>query len=371
MTKQKEIIVFTYGDSTDIRTWSNVPFFFTSALEVKGYVVRRINIKKFELLQRVIDKVIRTIKKDTAVEVRGFKCNARIVKRAMRRAVKKYPNVEVLMTLDYYFSPASVSDKTSLVFSDWTTEYLIRHFKNRKPTKREQKAIDRQNAEIEKSDYVVTLFPDICDDMKQQYKNQNIHYLGNIINSKFEYLDESNIDKKYHDRRILFVGMRKYKESAQKIIEALEILKSKNYEYELDIVGMDKSDFGTLPEYVHCHGYLDKHKNKKEYYDILNSAKVCINTGSSWGGFSSMVEAMYYYTPVITAPYGEFVRTFGEDIGFGEYCQKNEPEEIAQSILNIMNKDRVEYVAMCKHAHNSVKDFTWDSYMDKILELVK
>ena len=40
----REINLFTAGDATDIKTWSNVPYFFSRAVEQKGIRVNRINL---------------------------------------------------------------------------------------------------------------------------------------------------------------------------------------------------------------------------------------------------------------------------------------------------------------------------------------
>lgn len=44
MHTPKEVIFFTKGDSADISTWSNVPYFFTRTLEEKGVTVHRVNM---------------------------------------------------------------------------------------------------------------------------------------------------------------------------------------------------------------------------------------------------------------------------------------------------------------------------------------
>ena len=57
--KDKAFTVFTLGDSSDIATWSNVPYFFTRALERYGFKVVRVNIRQSRLLQAGYD--IRTV----------------------------------------------------------------------------------------------------------------------------------------------------------------------------------------------------------------------------------------------------------------------------------------------------------------------
>ena len=65
-TKRKieEVIFFTYGDSSDASTWSNVPYLFTRTLEKKGITVRRVNLYEgLTRLTKIADKIIRAEKK--------------------------------------------------------------------------------------------------------------------------------------------------------------------------------------------------------------------------------------------------------------------------------------------------------------------
>ena len=102
---------------------------------------------------------------------------------------------------------------------------------------------------------------------------------------------------------------------------------------------MNKDDFAIPSKDIYCYGYLDKGKDedRKTYYDLFRRAKIFINTTPKWGAFSATIEAMYFYTPVIVAPYNEFVKTFGGDIQFGAYCDQNLPDEIEKNIRSILN----------------------------------
>ena len=368
---KKEIIVFTYGDANSTKTWSNVPYFFSNTLEEKGYIVHRVNVKKYNLLQRLFNKLTRIIFKNTAIEFSFTSLNAKIVNRVMKKAVKKYFNAEILIATNFSYSPASVSDKISVIFSDWTFEYLIRHFKKRTPSRWEKKEIIRQDKEIEKSDYVISLFPEIAEDMKKYYKNPNIYYLGNVINSDLYRIEDVDIRKKYNCNKILFIGQKKYINSAKEIIKALEIINSKEIRIELNIIGMNSEDFKKLPNYVHCYGYLDKTNidEKNKYYKIIMESKCSINTSEQWAGFSSMIENMYYYLPVITSPYSEFIKTFGDKIEFGLYCNNN-VNEIVECLEKIFDLSEKEYMILSKNAHAAVENFTWSNYMEKLLRLI-
>ena len=109
-------------------------------------------------------------------------------------------------------------------------------------------------------------------------------------------------------------------------------------------------------------------RDRKIYYDLLLGAKVLVNANPKWGAFSSTVEAMYYYTPVIVSPYQDFVKNFGEKIDFGVYNQDFTAISLANDIKSILISNK--YKDLCNIAHEKVKTYTWDNYTDKLLNLI-
>jgi glycosyltransferase involved in cell wall biosynthesis len=208
--------------------------------------------------------------------------------------------------------------------------------------------------------------------MKERYKNKNIFHLGNVINSLHEVTNSQILEKKTNSKSLLFIGSKKYLEGAQCLVRAFHELKKDYPNLSLNIIGMNESDLGDqLNEGVNCYGYLDKGKNNERelYYSLLQDAKIFVNTTPQWGAFSATLEAMYFYIPVIVTPYKEFVETFGMKIGFGCYCEKNSLDLLCANIKTIFNHP--SYSTLCVNAHESVKDFTWSAYIDKMLKTIK
>ena len=371
---KKEILVFTQGDSSLVKTWSNVPYFFTSTLEKKGYIVHRVNTERFRLFTRCINKTMRVVFKSVTIDVHTMKIYRKFVNKIMEKAIIKYPNSALIISMDFNYSGAQITkDIPSLIYCDWTYEYLITQIQNRKPNIIERRTIALQNKQVEISNYVIALFPGVCEYMKKIYKNKNIYYIGNVINSDLYDVKETTIDEKLKSLSIVFIGGYKYKAAAEALIKAIELYNKNNDEsVKLDIIGMKQMGF-EVNEFTKWYGYLDKNNpnQKKLYYDIIRKSKVCINTYEQWAGFSSLVEAMYFYTPIITFPFGEMVETFGEKIEFGYYCKKNDALLIYNYISKIFKQDNKEYINMCLDAHKQVKDFTWSRYIDKLLEIAE
>jgi glycosyltransferase involved in cell wall biosynthesis len=393
----KEILFLTYGDANNANVWSNVPYCFSHSLENKGIVVHRVDYsmnptitKLYNLvLRRILDGItFRKLRFPYLRTTRLFKFYA---ERKIKKAILQYPRADLCLFMGYGFYN-KWNDVPSLLFSDWTTEMDIR--KNRKPNFLEKRIILQEEEAINHAQYVISLFPVCCEEMKRKYPKANIHFLGgNVINdllnkslvsrSTFQVSNnnadntiivEDLIEKKSKSKKLLFIGRKTtYLEAAKKLIEAYKLLKEEEdyKDLSLDIVGCTTSDFDSLPNGVTCYGFLNKSEEKyrRTYYDLLLNAKVLVNANPKWGAFSSTVEAMYYYTPVIVSPYQDFVENFGEKIDFGVYNQDFTAESLSNDIKSVINSDN--YAEMCNFAHESVKTYTWENFVEKIMELIK
>ena len=389
----KEILFFTNGDADNANVWSNVPYCFSHALENKGVNVRRIDysmnpafVKFYDLgLRRILDGL--TLKKLRFPYMRTTRLFKYFAERKICKAILQYPHADLCLFMGYGFYN-KWNTVPSLLFSDWTTEMDIR--KKRKPNFLEKRIIQQEEEAINHAQYVISLFPICCEEMKRRYPKADIYFLGgNVINdlsglrlkvkddrlknSSNEVIVEDLLEKKVKSKKLLFIGRKTtYLESAKKLIEAYKLLKrEEDYkDLSLDIVGCAASDFDSLPEGVTCYGFLNKseERDRKTYYDLLLGAKVLVNANPKWGAFSSTVEAMYYYTPVIVSPYQDFVKNFGEKIDFGVYNQDFTAESIAKDIKSVINSDY--YTEMCNFAHENVKTYTWDNYVEQVFKLL-
>ena len=407
----KEILFFTNGDANNANVWSNVPYCFSHALENEGITVHRINysmpfsfVKFYNLvLRRMLDSL--TFRKIRFPYLRTTRLFKFFAERKIKKANLQHPQADLCLFMGYGFYN-KWNKVPSMLFSDWTTEMDIQ--KKRKPNFLEKRIIKQEEEAINNAEYVVSLFPVCCEEMKSKYPKANIHFLGgNVINdlsglrlrethpsppclgreeqtieeqenlqisssSKDIFVDDL-LEKKEKSKKLLFIGRKTtYLEAAKKLIEAYKLLKQEEAykDYALDIVGCSASDFDSLPEGVTCYGFLNKseEKDRKTYYDLLLEAKVLVNANPKWGAFSSTVEAMYYYTPVIVSPYQDFVKNFGEKIDFGVYNHDFTAESLANDIKSIINSEN--YAEMCNFAHKKVKSFTWENYVKQLCRWV-
>ena len=407
----KSILFFTNGDANNANVWSNVPFCFSHALESKGIIVHRVDCSMNQKIVAFYDLVFRrvldgiTLRKLRFPYLKATRLYKYFAERKIKREILSNPQADLCLFMGYGFYN-KWNDIPSLSFSDWTFEMDIE--KRRKPGILHQRAIKQEKEAIENSTYVVSMFAECAEEMKKRYPNANIHFLGgNVINdlsglrlkethpnppclgredqtideqdhlqicssSKDIYVD-TLLETKAKSKKLLFIGRKTtYLEAAKKLIEAYKLLKEEEAykDYSLDIVGCSASDFDSIPEGVTCYGFLNKseEQDRKIYYDLLLNAKVLINPTPKWGAYSSTIEAMYFFTPVIVSPYETFVNEFGRIIDFGLYNEHYTAEGIAKDIETVIFNN--DYKSLCENAHNRVEKYTWSNYVDKVLKLI-
>lgn len=370
-----EILFFCIGDSTNASTWSNVPYLFGNELERRGVTLRRINLAPNQLVSKLYNKTVLPLSRlffpGNAYAYNRTALHAFFVNRKIRRAVRCYQNADYCFFICFHFYNR-FSKIPSLLFCDWTFKHLIEDRFRRKPNIFERRFIRQEHAAINNAKYVLSLFKESAKVMKMDCPNATIeHFHGNLVNSFYKGSlppPQKIIEKKKGEKRILFIGNRAYRAAAVKTAEALQYM---DEDTTLDIIGMTVEDVGEDNPQVKCHGYLrkDVENERNLYYKLLFEASVVTNTTPQWGGYSSVIESMYYYTPVLISPFNEFVLEFGEDISFGKYNEEFTSECIANNLRSLLHSSN--YNQMCLNAHEAVKDFSWEIFTDKILSMIK
>jgi len=375
----RKIIFVSYGDSRSAVSWSNIPYLFSENLEKKGFELIRLDINPnpetnlwwgnyvYRYLSILFPNhyysYIRTwfFRRETFQKI--------------KKIVRENPDAYFCIFLNFEFYN-KFSKVPSLLFGDWTYDIVILDRLNRKPyffekwfTKYQRKAI--KNAEI-----VVSLFKDARDSIAKRYQKDVKHLGINVINdiNNSPISDDEVLEAKKNTHQILFIGTPKYLEGAKKLLSAFKILQKKYPEIQLNIIGIKEDELfekEKLVENVNCFGYLkkDNQEDNKTYYNLLTQAKVLVNPSETWAAYSSSIEAMKYFTPVIIKPYEAFVKDFGTENDFGYYLENTEIETIVNAIEKVMFSEN--YLELCKNANARVKDYTWDNYIEKIVELMQ
>lgn len=387
MGQMKEIIFFANGNPESPQTWSNVPACFIKALRKKDIIVLSVSLTNNNL-QKWYDDYFRKVLKvlmlwyDNPRYYEYTWLHQYLGNQRIKKAVNQYTQADYCFFINYGFYN-KYNSIPSLLLSDWTDEISLKR-DGKKPIRFRKRFCKQQKKAIEHAEHTISIFELCAKQMQELYPKGNISFLGgNVINdlsgksieetSSTDYT-QNIIDKKSKSNRILFIGKPdRYKESAIKLIEAVGLLHQKEEfkNLEVDIIGIRKDQLPETPDYAICHGFLhkDNEKERETFYSILENAKMIVNPTPKWAAYSSIVEAMYFYTPVIVSPFDDFVNEFGKEIKFGLYNKEFTSACIANNIKSII--DNPNYASLCQNAHETVKGYTWDAYVDKILKLIE
>jgi glycosyltransferase involved in cell wall biosynthesis len=378
LDKLREINLFSLGDAKKISAWSNVPYFFSKALEAKGITVNCVDIDESafwnSLYKYSVFIFLKLISKDTRHTYFRSGFNNFITRRKIRQAEKIYTNAQANIFLTFSFSSVGLSKKPSILFGDWTYLYFIRNFLDREPKWFERNAVKREAGNINESQLVLALFPLSAAFIKTNYEQKNTHYLGNVINAVEEPQKGIILDHKLRFKKIVFIGNKKYLSGAKQLIEAFKYLNAD--ETELHIIGLTPEETGGNSKNIYAHGYLDKgsETQRKKYYELLSQCALIVNTNEGWGAISAIIEAMYFYTMVITTPYKEFLETLAtneDEIDFGKFLSTDRTEDLAKLIRQLLENPPKIRLQLMENAHKAVKSFTWERYSENLVQKIE
>ena len=370
-----KIYFCTTAPSNKIKSWSNIPFMLHKNLEKQGCSIVNYEMREVEPFKSLFNFPIRILIKYFNVKTNYFYVRTPLhffITSFVSLWIKLISNKSDVILVQGFSYPVNNKKNKHIILGDWPSEYLFEIFLNRKPSLCERKSIDRENKIIESADAVITLFPNVRDYMLKKYKNKNIFYLGNVVNVEDEILVPSDVLKiKLTSKRLLFIGQPQYILGAQELINASLSLRSIGYECQVDIVGIPAKLLGINYEWVNIHGYLDKDnpQDKLKYYELLINARLLINTNRGWSGFQAILEALFFYTPIIVRKNDMLINYFDnlEDVAYLLKDGNNSLDELI--IDSFINLDR--YKLMTEAASRSVEPYTWKNFTDKLIKLIK
>lgn len=375
----KKILFVCYGDSNSPKAWSNVPFLFSENLKMQGYELLRVDLSpspKYETLwNKYPGRILSRFFPNHQYEFIKTPISRILAYKKIKKVVKNNPDLYfvILLTFDFY---NKFSNAPSLLFHDWSYDMVILDRLKRKPYFFEKWFIKYQHESFNNSELVVSLFKDAQKIISERHGKQ-VHHLGsNVVNDlNFNKPTVQEIlDKKKNSQQLLLIGSMKYLLGARKLVEAVRILQKDFPNLTLNIINIPKDRLllQDTDRNIVCYEYLDKGdpEQNTQYYDLITNAKILVNPSEIWAAYSSTIECMFYYTPIIIKPYEAFALDYGEENDFGIYLQNTEVGDIVDSIRTILIMNDDEYTKLCLRAHELVKDQTWESYTKKVIELM-
>ena len=365
-------LIFSPGDAHKVSTWSNVPYFFTQALERQGHTVVRVDIGTARLLKKVYDGSWTVLRMMRVTRTRHGFFHSRIhywvTQRRIERELRAHPGHHPLF-FTYTFG-ANAQGRPYTLFCDMTFQKAIRYFSGRRPDALERQTVRREKRNLDEATRIISLFPKLADELRQQHGDK-VRYFGNVLNVDDLQAGHGTLERSLKGNEIVFVGKEHYLEGLHLLLEALPLLNELRRDpVHLHVVGLTQAQARIgVPEHVTFHGYLDKAdtEQRRTYYDLLERARLFVNPNPKWGAFSASLEAMYLHTPVVLFPYMEFTRTFPRHEEMGYFLRNADAPELAVTLAHAFD-DREAWTQKAMTAHEAVKDMTWEKYVRRFLE---
>ena len=368
-----KIYLCTTATSKKYKSWSNIPYLLHKNFESKGYKVKNLVLRELEPIKFLFNLPVRVL-----IKFFGLKTTYYYVRTPLHffstylcsqfiRFTSKDNDVMFVQGFSY---PSHNTKNKMFIIGDWPSSYLFDNFLKRKPSKMEMKSVAREDLVIESADAVVTLYPDVHKYMLNRYQNKNIYYFGNVVNIDAEVtipLDILTIKK--NSNNLLFIGKPFYLDGANELISAVENLRARGYELNVDIVGIESNLISKKFDWLTIHGYLDKGRpsDKHKYYDLLKSAKLFINSTPRWNAFQATLEAMYFYTPIVVRSNESLIQTFSKLEGFS-YLVTGRNEDLEKEIIKSLEY-KEQYLEKCKNSHKAAEPYTWENFTQKLVGL--
>lgn len=375
----KKILFVCYGDSKSPKAWSNVPFLFSENLKSQGFEILRLNIspnEKYEVLwNKYAGRILSRFFSNQQYSFIKTPFARSIAYQKIKKAVRSNPDLYFIIFLSFDFYN-KFNKIPSLLLHDWSYDMIIEDRQERKPYFFEKWFINYQHKAFNKSEIVLSLFQDAQKIISERHGKQ-VHHLGSNVVNDINFSKPTHqeiLERKNKSYQLLFIGSTKYLLGARKLIQAVRILKKEFPDVMVNFINLPKDRLllEETDQNIICHDYLDKGipKQNEQYYELLTNAKILVNPSEIWAAYSSTIECMFYYTPIILKPYDAFVLDYGKINDFGVYLQDTEVPTIVESIRSILLMDEDAYTALSTRAHDLVKNQTWENYTKKVVELM-
>lgn len=379
--KVREINLFAAGDSNDIKTWSNVPYFFSGAVEQKGIRVNRINLipddmflyrwyMRFFLSWSALKRMIR--KKDYPYDFFRDRISLHLSGIKARRALRRHPDADFNIFLTFSISSYRYSDIPVIHYCDQTYDLYLSG-KNRAATERDRVFIAMETGNLKNARYIFTTGRRCCEHIVEKYGLVNVRSLPAGINlDTLEIADEAGIlAGKMRERNILFIGKGIHKRGVDILIEAFTRFSGMHAEsWKLHIVGVDRESFGELPGNIFFYGQLSKDIPAELacYLHLMRSARLFVMPMRKGPLPGVVKEVAMMYTPSIITDIWHASDLVSDGYN-GKLVGHADAGEFAQAMDELVSDEKA-WERLARNAHGSMQRFTWSRSIDQMLEVI-
>jgi glycosyltransferase involved in cell wall biosynthesis len=374
------INLFTIGNSEDIATWSNFPYFFSNELVNKGIALTRINIAPHRRVQSLYDKVHRFIR----VIFRFFglqhqfdyfrsDLNYFLTRRVIAKACKKYSSAHFNIFMTFSFSSRGISRIPFVLYCDQTLAEYCENQEDLLQRKYIQRSISREQHNFQDASYVFSTNMHCIDFIKSAYGITNAALLPIGLNLPLtaEMNRADIMAKKRAGLTILFIGTHFYDRGVDILLSAFKLIHGKHSEAELHIVGLTKEACEGYSNNVYYYGYLrkDNAEQYKKYCALLETAFVFIFPARKGPLPFAISEAMYFFTPVICSKFWGIEQDIDNGSN-GIIINSLDPADYCAAVTALLG-DPALWEKVSVNSHFYARKHTWSAIVDEFLDRVR
>ena len=362
-----ELSLYTMGDSTNIDTWSNLPYFFGKALAGQGVNLNRISILREEnyihrAWQQVLSKAGRLPCHDPV--------SIMLIQQRIKQQSLRYAGSELNIFLTFSFTSHRYTPAPTVHYCDQTYELLCEDT-GKRITALDLWLIRRENEILRSARHVFTTGTRCRDFIRYRLKQTNVSRLRTGINLDVLPKDRAPelLAAKRSRKDILFIGKGYHKRGLDVLVTAFERFNEQNHnEYTLHVVGTPPATPASLNPQIRYHGYLSKGNASQlhTYLDLLRSARMFVMPMREGPLPGVIREAGLMYTPVIITNIWNVNRFIRQGVN-GLLIDVPDPHIVAERMHYLANNDHV-WELLARNAHRISKRNDWNRAATVVLQ---
>ena len=368
-----KINVFTIGESTDVNTWSSLPFYLCAALEQRA-TLRRINLlpddsAAYRALRRTR---LWGLAAASHTDVFRTRPASYLIERRIARLSQRQP-ADLDLFLTFSFSSYRTSRTPVVHYCDRTYEHYLEE-NGKRPTRSDRFFIEREKENLRNASCVIATHQLCRDFIRERYGIAHVVLVGagiNVEGTSFPAPDVL-IREKLRSKEVVFIARDASRRGVDILVDAFRRAAANNGDdWRLHIVGVNADEVRVQDDRIRVYGYLRKDlpAERAVYDDLLRRARlfVCpVRIGQPPTGV--ILEAQMMCTPVIIPDVSDAreLVTHGYN---GIIADSLRPESFACHIAQLLSND-VIWSTLAKGAHESIKERTWDNKASELLDAV-
>ena len=371
-----KIAFVTTTPSININNWSGTEYYIAKALE-HNFDVDYITDIKMNITPLVRLKKLLYRRGKEYLLTRNPEITKDYAKQAMAR---------IKPSADIIFSPSTIplahikTNKPKVFYTDATFKYILNFHKDqggicnksiKEGIELEKKALDSCHLAIFSSEWAAQSA--INDYRMDPNKIKVVPFGANIDNE----LSEEEIIELIRHRdlktcNIVFIGTNWKEKGGDIVLETVKLLNEMGQHTILHIIGIQNLPFGSLPDYVVNHGFIDKAdaNNMKRIEHLIQQSHFLFVPSRMEAYGIVFCEAMAFGVPCISSETGGIPTIIKNEQNGLLLPFEAQPKEYAEKIANLF-KDNTRYFEMALNAyHNYTSRLSWDVAAETISKYI-